>query len=286
MSDLPVRVVSIASRLLSPDRREWGDAMVAELTHVPGGPARWEFALGCLRAAILAPRPNERAPSTGIAVTFLAGVAGCIATTAYVFTTWPHAAESVSRGTGLWFAVALVAYVWIALWPPGVLVARSDAVRLGMKAGVGLFVIGSLERWVIDTALPPSQSDGPVLLFFAATVVGTFFVTAYVAARADRSVAAGVTGALWVGLVCSLLAFNADLIALLAGFNLEAHMRNVVVSKDPGITAAAYMSTHIGEHLAASMDTLRRLPFVAFGFGLIGGLLGARARPKSRSLAG
>ena len=85
-----------------------------------------------------------------------------------------------------------------------------------------------------------------------------------------------------VGVECEQRAHEADP----QGSRDASGHRTIGVSKDPGITAAAYLSKHIGEHLAASMDTVRRLPFVARGFGLIGGLLGARARPKLRLPAG
>jgi hypothetical protein len=37
-------------------RREWNQAMLAELTQFPGGPRRWWFVLGCAKVALLPPR--------------------------------------------------------------------------------------------------------------------------------------------------------------------------------------------------------------------------------------
>ena len=50
-----------------------------------------------------------------------------IAATAYVLTTWPHAAGEISGVTAAWFVAALAAYLWIALRPPNALVAHGDA---------------------------------------------------------------------------------------------------------------------------------------------------------------
>ena len=44
-------LVSLATRLLPAQRRDWGQAMQAEFGAVPGPWARWRFALGCARMA-------------------------------------------------------------------------------------------------------------------------------------------------------------------------------------------------------------------------------------------
>ena len=92
---------------------------------------------------------------------------------------------------------------------------------------------------------------------------------------------AGVTASLWVGLVCSILAFNADLFAILGGFQLDVHMRNVMSDYYTALTPDAFMSKHIGGHLASSMAGLRTLPLLAVAIGIIGAGLGGRRRVDS-----
>lgn len=278
MRDAPAHVVAVATRLLHGDRREWGVAMTAELAQLREGPARWRFALGCARAALLAPpRPNGHAPGVAVTVTFLVGVAGCIAATAFVLTTWPHAADDISRGLAVWFAASLTVYLWLALRPPHVLVAHRDAARRGAAIGFGLFVVAEVGRSVIDAVVPP-DGDVTVGVFLTVTVVGTLVATAWASARPDRSFGAGVTASLWVGLVCSILAFNGDLLAILIGFNLDAHMRHTMPDYYRAVTPETFMSKHIGEHLASSMEGLRTLPLLALMFGSIGAAIGRRAR--------
>ncbi len=278
MRDFPARIVAGAARLLPRDRREWGDAMEAELAQVREGPARWQFALGCARAALFAPHPRgNRTPGTTVTATFLTGIAGCIATTAYVLTTWPHAAADIPRGASSWFAGCLAAYLWIALRPPRALVAHEGALRRGVAVGFALALVTAVGRSAIDAAVSPENDDVIVGVFLTVTVVGTLATTAFAAARSERSFGAGLTASLWVGLVCSMLAFNADLVAILMGFNLEAHIRHVMPDHT-AVTPDAFLSKHIGGHLAASMEELRALPVLALIFGSIGAAIGRKVR--------
>lgn len=47
MRDRPERLLRAAVRCMPARRREWGEAMLAELASVPLSPARWRFAVGC-----------------------------------------------------------------------------------------------------------------------------------------------------------------------------------------------------------------------------------------------
>lgn len=281
MRDLPARLIDIVSRLLRGERREWGAAMTAELAQLSEGPARWRFAAGCAWAALIAPaHPAAHTPAVAIKVTFVAGVVGCLAATVYVVTTWPHAAGEISGVTAVAFAAALAAYLWIALRPPNALVAHGDAARRGAAIGFVLFLVGAIGRSVIDAFVPP-DGDRAIGIFLTVSVVGTLLATAFATARARQSFGAGVTASLWVGLVCSILAFNADLLAILSGFNLDAHMRHSMPDYYTSVTPDAFMSMHISEHLATSMDGLRTLPVLALIIGSMGAALGRR-RPVSR----
>ncbi|MBB4703743.1 hypothetical protein [Sphaerisporangium siamense] len=50
------RLLSVAVWLLPEGRRQWGLAMRAELAGIESAPARWRFALGCLRVSLTRPR--------------------------------------------------------------------------------------------------------------------------------------------------------------------------------------------------------------------------------------
>ena len=148
--------------------------------------------------------------------------------------------------------------------------------------GLALFLVGAVGRSVIDAVVPPSNDDVIIGLFLTVTVVGTLATTGYVASRAPRSLGAGITAAFWAGLVCSILAFNADLLAILVGFNLDAHMRHSMPDYYTVVTPAAFLSKHIGEHLATAMEALRTLPLLAVVLGFIGAAIGTR-RPARTS---
>jgi|SRR5687768_9662672 len=192
-------------------------AMSAELAQVQAPSARWKFALGCARAALVAPQlPSGDGRSRVATVTFLLGVAGCIATTFVVLRTWPHAAGDISRGLAVWFAGSLIVYLWIALRPPRALIAHRDAVRRGVALGFALFFVTAVGKSVIDRVVPPSNSDGILGIFLMVTVVGSLVTTGFAVARTERSFGAGVAATAWIGLVCSILAFNADLLEMLS----------------------------------------------------------------------
>src|SRR5258706_4916325 len=69
--DAPLRLLRWAVGLLSPQRAEWGQAMLGELGHLDGRLPRMRFALGCGGAAPILPPPGPAAggPSATIGVT-------------------------------------------------------------------------------------------------------------------------------------------------------------------------------------------------------------------------
>lgn len=274
MRDVPARVVKVAARLLPHDRCDWGAAMAGELDSVDGARGRWRFALGCVWAALVAtPHPDPDSPRLTVAVTFMAGVAGCLATTAKVLSTWPHAAQAVAPRTFVWFIASLATYLWIAFRPPRALMARSHGTRLGMAAGFALFLVTAAGKSIIDVVVAPADGDRILGGFLVVTVAGTFGAIAFAMARAERSFAAGVAGAVWAGLVCSILSFNADLLAVLTGFGMDVHMRHVMPWAS-GVPTAELLDRHIGSHLAATLGALLRLTVVAACVGAVGAAVG------------
>jgi hypothetical protein len=69
--DVPASLLAWAICAMPAARKEWGLAMVGELAAVPGGMARWRFALSCARAALFLPSGGpgpggERRPMFGL----------------------------------------------------------------------------------------------------------------------------------------------------------------------------------------------------------------------------
>jgi hypothetical protein len=72
-TDAPARLLATAAATLPPDRADWGVAMTAELAQVRDHQARWWFAAGCARTAILPPR-GDRLPVVAVAALATAAV--------------------------------------------------------------------------------------------------------------------------------------------------------------------------------------------------------------------
>jgi hypothetical protein len=154
---------------------------------------------------------------------------------------------------------------------------KRSAARRGVKAGLVLFVVTAVGRGVIDAQSLLPDDDLVVGVFLVPTVVGAIAFAAFTAARADRSFVAGVVSAFWVGLVCSILAFNADMVTTLVGFNHEAHVLGTM-PKHAGISVDSFLDLHIGDHLAASMQAVKNLPVIAVLLGSIASAIGRVGR--------
>jgi hypothetical protein len=128
--DGPAWLVAAAARTLPADRRDWGAAMAAELAQVEERGARWRFAAGCARTALLLPG-NDRA----------LGLTGALAVASVVAT---FLATGAALPAGRVFALAFVGLLGgLAV----LTVARSrQARRAGpgpVLAGLGLAGVGA-----------------------------------------------------------------------------------------------------------------------------------------------
>jgi len=56
LADIPRLLLTVAVRRMPVERREWGEAMLAELAQLQNTSTRWRFALGCSRVAMFPPR--------------------------------------------------------------------------------------------------------------------------------------------------------------------------------------------------------------------------------------
>src|SRR5437764_8863238 len=96
--DPPLRLLRWAVSLLSPQRAEWGQAMLGELAHLDGGLRRMRFALGCAGAALVLP-PWGRAA---------VGLWATIGITAASVTIYAGLIVHYRLGVGDWIALAVV----------------------------------------------------------------------------------------------------------------------------------------------------------------------------------
>ena len=96
--DAPLRLLRWAVSLLSPQRAEWGQAMLGELGHLDGRWRRTRFALGCTGAALILP-PWGRAA---------AGLWATIGATAASLIIYASMTVHYGLGVGGWIALAVV----------------------------------------------------------------------------------------------------------------------------------------------------------------------------------
>jgi hypothetical protein len=74
--DAPTRLLRWAASLLSPERAEWGQAMLGELGHLDGRIRRMRFALGCAAAALALPPWGRAAAWVWAMIALAAGAVG------------------------------------------------------------------------------------------------------------------------------------------------------------------------------------------------------------------
>ena len=112
--DMPTRLLRWAAGLLSPQRGEWGQAMLGELGHLDGRGRRWRFTLGCVIAALLLPPWGRAAAGAWAMIAVAAGSVGLYASVAIRY----------GLGAGDWVAAAILV-VFLA----GYLLAASALLR-------------------------------------------------------------------------------------------------------------------------------------------------------------
>jgi hypothetical protein len=121
--DMPTRLLRWAAGLLSPQRGEWGQAMLGELGHLDGRRRRWRFALGCVIAALLLPPWGRAAAGVWAMIAVAAGSVGLYASVVIRY----------GLGAGDWVAAAILV-VFLA----GYLLAASALLRRPGVAVPGL----------------------------------------------------------------------------------------------------------------------------------------------------
>jgi hypothetical protein len=129
--DGPAGLLAAAAATLPADRRDWGAAMAAELAQVEDRGARWRFAAGCARAALLPPGGDRAAVA-------VAGALAVAATAATALATW--AVLPAGRVFGLVFVGLVGGLATLAVARSG----RARGTGPGWAvAGLGLAGVGA-----------------------------------------------------------------------------------------------------------------------------------------------
>ena len=131
--DAPLRLLRWAVGLLSPQRAEWGQAMLGELGYLDGRLARMRFALGCTGAALIMP-PWGRAA---------AALWTTIGITAASFALYAGLIVQYRLGVGDWIALAVVLVICVGyLLGASALLRRPGVALPGLLGGVFATVVG------------------------------------------------------------------------------------------------------------------------------------------------
>jgi hypothetical protein len=169
--DAAARFLAVAVATLPEERRDWGAAMMAELSSVAASAARWRFAASSARAALFPPA-GVRGPAAGRlgAVVAVLGVIGCVVATAYLSLAYPGTVEVAFIAV---LVVFLAACVLLELFAPPALATSALASRtgicLGLGSGLGLLLLSrsdALEAGAM-TFIVPAQ----FLIFVIAPVI-------------------------------------------------------------------------------------------------------------------
>jgi hypothetical protein len=210
VADGPSSLLGLAVAVTPGGRREWSEAMTAELAGLTGRAERWRFALSCVPAALFPPRrPIRRgqpAPMVRVTATLGLVLAGLgIVAVAFLLVRYhepgPVGLTPIHDPFDLTItALAFLAALWLTVTTPGILGTDRLACRAGVATGlaVGFFVF----------------SIGAFAVLLAVVVVP--FTTAAVAVQ--QSFRSGVRAALWAAAFTTLASIPAFVVSALISF--------------------------------------------------------------------
>ena len=164
--DMPTRLLRWAAGLLSPQRGEWGQAMLGELGYLDGRIRRLRFALGCVIATLLLPPWGRAAAGVWAMIAVAVGSVGLYASVAIRY----------GLGVGDWVAAAiLVVFLAGYLLAAGALLRRPGVAVPGLLGGLfvalaWLTMKGFTFYGVIGTI--PTEGEKLVLVIGVPLVVG------------------------------------------------------------------------------------------------------------------
>jgi hypothetical protein len=186
-------LMALAASLMPKDFSGWGAAMRSEFEQVEGRPARWHFALGCLRTA-LRPTHGIGGNRRRVAVAITCGIILGAALAIYGQLRYP-AETAWGPGYDVLLVLFLIAGTWLALRGCG---RSSTGARISAHHGI---VAGVAVGVMYLVAVTPLTDGGYVGLLG----VGTTIVAGAMATRANSDNPTGVRTGMWVGLWVGLI---------------------------------------------------------------------------------
>jgi hypothetical protein len=261
-------VLSLAIRGLPPDRADWGQAMLGELSAAQGSLARWRFGLGCVQATF-ALRIRESLGGShrdGVVVraVVLAAVAAALALGGYGLVHYRLLGSADGAWAGvLTFSIVLLGYLACALglsrgMTSKAVVARRYGLLGGLVIGVAWLVVifptASLKEWVI---VP-----------LAIAMVGPASV-AGLARRATRDAKAATAAATWCGLVGGLFVF---VMWVAATYVHDGRPFDPQLIRDFHASGAHDLTAYaVSDNLGGALGMLVMIPTVALAIGSLAG---------------
>jgi hypothetical protein len=273
--DRAAKVLALAVRVLPADRAPWGQAMLVELDCAVGRPARWQFSLGCVRAAaairIRATVGARDHGGPGMRCVLLATVGAALGLAICGLIRYPDLAaiNAVWPSAGV-LVGALVAYAVcaLALLPgttPHAATARRRGVISGIAIGVAWLAVlspGGLRAWVLVPLL--------VALAVPAGVAG-------LTARTSRDRATATAAALWSGLVGGLLAF---VTWVTATYVRDGRPYDRQLIRDFHHSGSHDLAAYaVSDNLGTALSLLVVIPVVCLALGSVAGRSGGHQDP-------
>jgi hypothetical protein len=260
----------LACRRLPADRFDWGRAMIAELDSLDHAAARWRFALGGVRAAMLARLTGRGSGRSGVTMLML-GIVACAGLVVAALVAYP--ALRADRKIPLFLVVLVVILAgYTGLARARARDAGADAAaarRFGLISGAILAM-----TWVVAATAWWHLRGGPfVLAVLAPAAIGGF-----VARSHGRR--AGVASVVWAGLAAGLAVFITlaiDAFVTAAG-PYDAGQIAEYAHSDATTISAYWM----GEDLGVSVALLLLIPCLT----VVVGALGAAMMPRRRQATG
>jgi hypothetical protein len=207
-------------------------------------------------------RPRLPVPVPTVLVT--GAVAASIAATVIFLRREPAAAQYLPPAAAVYLAAVLAGCLWVAVASPGWLGANRLAPHLGAAAAV-VFAAWFLLTNRLDGTQPPFPLVLLLGLVFAFAPFAVFFVPAFAAGKAGRSLRSGLPAAVWTVTAAMPLTY--------ALWLPEALRRHAI----DGRTLDGELVAPVGVNLdAAVVFCLGIFPVFGLTLGLVGAVLGAR----------
>lgn len=238
--DTAERLLAAAVRLLPPPSRDWGAAMLAELSGIEAPRERWRFAAGCIQAVATRPAVVRRAVSALLPAALVALVVQ-----------WSTTVDYAPRRWGL-VALAATLAVVATLGQVGPLgpVGQSRTARL-VRAAAYLLVGPLALEAALFMAHQPNDDLAGVPVF---TVLFTGYLTGALAMTAHHS--AATPRALITGLAAGAAAAAAWTAKVLLAPPIPPHAALAVVLAALGMAAAALAASRYGDTATARLAAL------------------------------